>query len=232
MQARKNTRMNDAVKSTGGSSQSNPFLEFCNVIDLHPLYAAINRARELARANSCEPAGVAWDPAWPELEVGDDERWDDLIQANWDILSRWYAMCVQASRDGKRLNFKIVEGVETCAAIELVQPSASQLGRDIRVGRPAQYAGRGHSLRGRSGLKIRSRLIRRADHRPATRPKSSSSHTQGRGRLRHTASQGRTLRVGVARCDGSFASSSAWCTDDACADRHDESLESPCRARV
>jgi len=102
--------MNDAVKSTGGSNQSNPFLEFYNVIDLHPLYAAINRARELARANSCEPANVAWDPAWPELE-DDDGHWSDLIQANWHILDRWYAMCDQASQDGKRLNFKIVDGV-------------------------------------------------------------------------------------------------------------------------
>jgi putative DNA primase/helicase len=114
--------MNEATRSTAGPGRSNPFLEpFGKVIDLHPLYAAINQARELSEAHSREPAEVVWDPAWPELEV-DDGRWDDLIQANWDILGRWYAMSTLASRDGKRLNFKIVDGVETCAVIDLVQP--------------------------------------------------------------------------------------------------------------
>src|SRR5436190_4705118 len=113
--------MNDAATSSAGSGQSSPFLELGNVLDLHPLYAALNRARELSDADSGEPANVAWDPSWPELEV-DDGRWDDLIQANWDVLGRWYAMCVQASRDGKRINFKVVDGVETCAVIDLEQP--------------------------------------------------------------------------------------------------------------
>jgi Bifunctional DNA primase/polymerase, N-terminal len=112
--------MNDASKSSAEGNQSNPFIEpFGKVIDLHPLYAAIKRARELCEAND-EPEAF-WDPLWPELVV-DDGRWDDLLRANWDILGRWYAMCVLASRDGKRLNFEVVDGVETCIVIDLVQP--------------------------------------------------------------------------------------------------------------
>jgi hypothetical protein len=57
------TEMTDAVKSSAGSNQPNTFLEISSVIDLHPLYAAINRAREVAEAKDCEPASVAWDPA-------------------------------------------------------------------------------------------------------------------------------------------------------------------------
>ena len=56
---------------------ANPLLEFGQVIDLHPVFAAMAQAREAAEANGTEPADVVWDPAWPDLPVDNDNYWND-----------------------------------------------------------------------------------------------------------------------------------------------------------
>src|ERR1700730_1383070 len=89
----------------------NPSLEFGKVIDLHPVYAAMAQAREVAEANGTEPADVVWDPAWPDLPVDNDDYWNDLVERNWETLSRWYSMSLWAGPEGKLLHFKGVEGV-------------------------------------------------------------------------------------------------------------------------
>lgn len=118
--------MNYGTQPVETGNQTNdavgPALEFGKVIDLHPVYAAMAKARETAEANGTEPADVVWDPAWPDLEV-DDGRWDDLVEANWEILSRWYAISVLASRKDKALHFRVQDGVETVTAINAVPPN-------------------------------------------------------------------------------------------------------------
>jgi hypothetical protein len=93
-----------------------PALEFGKVIDLHPVYAAMAKAREAAEANGTDdPADVVWDPAWLELEVDEDEHRNDLIERNWETLSRWYAMALAA--EGQILHIKVRDGFETVTII-------------------------------------------------------------------------------------------------------------------
>jgi hypothetical protein len=105
------------------NSADDPYLEFGKVIDLHPVFAAMALARKAAEANATDPADVVWDPAWPDLEVDNDDYWNDLVERNWEILSRWYSMSVWAAQKGKRLHFKVVDGVETVTAINAVLPN-------------------------------------------------------------------------------------------------------------
>ena len=111
--------MNDVAKSNADRSQLNdtvdPFLKFGEVVDLHPVYAAMAQAREAAEANGTEPAGVVWDPAWPDLEVDDDDYWNDLVDRNWETLSRWNAMALAA--EGQILHINIRDGFETVTII-------------------------------------------------------------------------------------------------------------------
>src|SRR3984893_6875728 len=117
--------MNDAAKSTAECS-TKPFLEpFGKVIDVHPVYTAMAQAREVAEANRTEPADVLWDPAWPDLPVDNDEYWNDLVDRNWETLSRWHAMSLAAARKGKVLHFKVVDGVETVKVIDMATPSTA-----------------------------------------------------------------------------------------------------------
>jgi putative DNA primase/helicase len=103
-----------------------PALEFGEVIDLHPVYSAMAKARETADANSTEPEDVVWDPAWAQLEVHDDDYWNDLIDRNRETLSRWYAMSLKAGQKGKRLHFKVVDGVETASAFDAASVSTTK----------------------------------------------------------------------------------------------------------
>jgi len=100
-----------------------------DVIDLHPVYAAMARAREAAEANGTKAADVLWDPEWPNL-VDSDEYWNDLVERNWETLSRWYAMSVAAGRRGKQLNFKVVDGIEAATALDVLSESGA-IGRPI-----------------------------------------------------------------------------------------------------
>jgi Bifunctional DNA primase/polymerase, N-terminal len=59
------------------------------------------------------------------LEVDDDDYWNDLVERNWETLSRWNAMSLAAARKGKLLHFKVVAGVETCTAIEMAPASTA-----------------------------------------------------------------------------------------------------------
>jgi hypothetical protein len=102
---------------------TSPALELGKVIDPHPVYAAMAKAREAADANGTEVADVLWDPASPELAVDDDDYWNDLTERNWETLSRWYAMALAASRKGETLHFKVRDGVETVTVINVAQPN-------------------------------------------------------------------------------------------------------------
>ena len=102
---------------------TSPALELGKVIDPHPVYAAMAKAREAAEANGTEVADVLWDPASPELAVDDDDYWNDLTERNWETLSRWYAMALAASRKGETLHFKGRDGVETVTVINVAQPN-------------------------------------------------------------------------------------------------------------
>jgi Bifunctional DNA primase/polymerase, N-terminal/AAA domain len=88
-----------------------------NDIDSHPVFAAMAVARETAEANGTEPAVVAWDSAWPELEVDNDDYWNDLTEQNWATLSRWYAISLGADRKGQILHIETRNGVETVTVI-------------------------------------------------------------------------------------------------------------------
>jgi hypothetical protein len=92
-----------------------PYWQFGEITDLHPVYAAMALARDVADANGTEPADVPWDPAWPDLEVDNDEYWNDLTERNWETLSRWNAMALAA--EGKILHMKVRDGVETVTVI-------------------------------------------------------------------------------------------------------------------
>ena len=122
--------MNELLKLSVEQSQPNistdSFSMSGEVIDLHPVYAAMAEARETAEANDTQPEDVAWDPAWPELEVSDDDHWNDLVKRNWEKLSRWHSMSLWAAQKGKRLHFKVVGVVETASAIDVVLRSATK----------------------------------------------------------------------------------------------------------
>jgi hypothetical protein len=107
------------------NGEDNPFSKFGEVIDLHPVYTAMERAREAAEANGTEPADVVWDPAWPDLPIDNDDYWNDLVERNWETLSRWYAMSLAAARKGKVLHFKVRDGVETVTEIETAPASTA-----------------------------------------------------------------------------------------------------------
>jgi hypothetical protein len=114
--------MNYGTQPVETGNQTNdavsPALEFGKVIDLHAVYAAMAKAREAAEANGTDPADVVWDPAWPDLPVDNDDYWNDLVERNWETLSRWYAMSLAAARNGKILHIKVRDGVETVTEIE------------------------------------------------------------------------------------------------------------------
>jgi RepB DNA-primase from phage plasmid len=119
--------MNSLIQPAETGNQTNdtinPFLEFGKVIDLHPVYAAMAQAREAAEANGTELADVVWDPAWPDLNVDNEEHRNGLIERNWETLSRWYAISLKASRRGKVLHIKVRDEIETVAAIDVAPPS-------------------------------------------------------------------------------------------------------------
>jgi putative DNA primase/helicase len=121
--------MNHVIQAVETGNQTNdavnPSLEFGEVIDLHPVYTAMERAREAAEANGTEPADVVWDPAWPDLPIDNDDYWNDLVERNWETLSRWYAMSLAAARKGKVLHFKVRDGVETVTEIETAPASTA-----------------------------------------------------------------------------------------------------------
>jgi putative DNA primase/helicase len=106
---------------------NDPFLEFGQVIDLDPVFAAMVQAREMAEANGTEPADVDWDPAWPDLPVDNDDYWNDLVERNWETLRRWHAMSLWANQKGKLLHFKVVDGRESATVMSVAPPcSASE----------------------------------------------------------------------------------------------------------
>jgi hypothetical protein len=114
------------------------------VIDLHPVYAAMAQEREAAEADGTEPAGVVWDPAWPDLPVDNDEYWNDLVDRNWETLSRWHAMSLAAG-ERKVLHIKVRDGVETVTAITPNDTETQEIGVPI-VDHAIYYAGRGWSV--------------------------------------------------------------------------------------
>lgn len=98
-----------------GHGADDSYWQFGEITDLHPVYAAMALAREVADANGTEPVDVSWNPAWPDLEVENDEYWKDLTERNWETLSRWNAMVLAA--EGKILHMKVRDGVETVTVI-------------------------------------------------------------------------------------------------------------------
>jgi hypothetical protein len=115
--------MNNAAKSNARVHDTMlPFLKYGETIELHPLYAAIERARELAKASGTEPAEVTWDDSWPALDLDHDHEayWNELIQRNWETLSRWNAMARDPSRKGKALSIKARDGIEIIEEIDVL----------------------------------------------------------------------------------------------------------------
>jgi hypothetical protein len=112
--------MNDAAKSNARTHDTMlPFLKYGETIELHPLYSAMERAREFARTSGTEPAEVIWDDSWPALDLDHDheEYWNELIQRNWAILARWNRLALDPSRRGKALWIIIRDGVEVIEEI-------------------------------------------------------------------------------------------------------------------
>ena len=105
---------------------TDPYLAVGEIVDLHPVYAAMALAREAAEANGTEPADVSWDPAWADLEIDNDEYWNDLVGRNWETLSCWYAMSLRAGRKGKLLHIKVDNGVESSVAIGVAPGRATE----------------------------------------------------------------------------------------------------------
>jgi hypothetical protein len=122
-------KMNHPIQPIETGNQTNdaasPPLEFGQVIDLHPLFAAMAQAREAAEANGTEPADIVWDPAWSDLPVDNDDYWNDLVERNWETLSRWHSMSLWASQKGKLLHFKVVDGRESASVINVAPPSTA-----------------------------------------------------------------------------------------------------------
>jgi hypothetical protein len=135
--------MNHPIRPVETGNQTNdaasPLLQFGQVIDLHPVFAAMAQAREVAEAKGTQPVDVVWDPAWPDLPVDNDDYWNDLVNRNWKTLSRWYSTSLSAGPKGKLFHFKVVAGVETCRAIEIPTP---EVGMSV-VEHAIYYAGRG-----------------------------------------------------------------------------------------
>jgi hypothetical protein len=135
--------MNQTAKPVAESNLGDDaFYQYGKAIDLHPVYAAMERARELAKANGTERMDVVWDPAWPELEVDDEEYWNDLTTANWATLSRWYAMSLAAAEECKILHIKVRDGVETVTIITPSNMAMPETGMPI-VEYAIHYARRG-----------------------------------------------------------------------------------------
>ena len=105
---------------------ADPYLQYGEVIDLHPVYAAMALAQEVADANGTEVADVPWDPAWSDLEVDNDKNWNELVEKNWETLSCWYAMTLRAGRMGKILHMKVDNGVESAVATDVAPWRATQ----------------------------------------------------------------------------------------------------------
>jgi hypothetical protein len=119
--------MSDATKSNPRTRDTLcPFLKYGQTIELHPLYAAMNRAREFAKVSGTEPVEVIWDDSWPALDhTGDDEKyWNELIERNWETLSRWNAMSWDASRRNKVLSIEVRDGIEIIEEIDVVWNTA------------------------------------------------------------------------------------------------------------
>jgi hypothetical protein len=109
--------MNYATQSSeaGHGADDDRYWQYGVVIDIHPVYAAMALAHEVAEASGTEPANVFWDPSWPDLEVDNDEYGNDLTERNWTTLSRWIGMVLAA--EGKILHMKVRDGVETVTVI-------------------------------------------------------------------------------------------------------------------
>lgn len=120
--------MNADAKPNARSHDTNPFLKYGESIELHPLYAAMKAARELAKASGTEPIEVAWDDSWPALDhSGDDGAyWNGLIERNWETLSRWNAMSRDPSRRGKALSIKLRDGIEIIEEIDIFWNAATK----------------------------------------------------------------------------------------------------------
>jgi hypothetical protein len=115
--------MNNAAKSNARTRDAMlPFLKYGETIELHPLYAAMEQARELAIASGTEPVAVTWDDSWPALDHDhdDDNYWNGLIERNWETLSRWNAMSRDPSRKGKALAIKVRDGIEIIDEIDII----------------------------------------------------------------------------------------------------------------
>jgi hypothetical protein len=113
--------MNDPAKLNARTDDTMlPFLKYGETIELHPFYAAMDRARELAESSGSEPAEVIWDDSWPALDLDHEHEayWNELIQRNWPILARWNRLALDPSRRGKALSIKIRDGIEIIEEIE------------------------------------------------------------------------------------------------------------------
>jgi hypothetical protein len=120
--------MNSSTKSNVRTRDTNPFLKYGETIELHPLYAAMERAQELAKASGTEPVEVIWDDSWPALDhTGvDEEYWNGLIERNWETLSRWNTKARDSSRKGKALSIEVRDGVEIIEEIDIVWNAAAK----------------------------------------------------------------------------------------------------------
>jgi hypothetical protein len=97
-------------------SPSDPLMEYGRIVDIHPLYVAMALSKQGAEANGTQPLEVEWDPAWPDLDIGNaHEYWTDLVERNWELLSRWHATALKAK--GKVLHLKTQDGVESLAIV-------------------------------------------------------------------------------------------------------------------
>jgi hypothetical protein len=120
--------MNEAAKLNARTRDINPFLKYGETIELHPVFVAMKRARELAKATGTEPVEVIWDDSWPDLDhAGDDEEyWNGLIERNWETLSRWNATARDPSRKGKALTINVRDGIEIIEEVDIIWDTATK----------------------------------------------------------------------------------------------------------
>jgi hypothetical protein len=112
---------------------ADPFFEYGKVVDIHPVYTAMALAKQVAVTNGTEPAEVAWDPEWPDLDIGnEDSYWTDLVERNWELLARWHAIALKA--EGKVIHLKMQNGVESFTIVDPdpVEPA------HVRIAQPGE----------------------------------------------------------------------------------------------
>ena len=110
-------------------ADDDPFGHYGEFFDLHPVFATTAKAWEAAETNCTEPADVVWDDSWPDLDVDNEEYWNDLVEQNWKTLSRWYAMSLAAK--GKILHIKVHNRVERVTILKSNHMAMPEIGAAI-----------------------------------------------------------------------------------------------------